>query len=246
MKDHEMRYDAVMSGSLFIDFCGEEHVVEPGGRLTFGRSGDLAIDDNPYLHRLLGCFEERSGVWWLAHLGSRTPLTLRDVHGQSAANVAPGSSIAVSYGEFALNFAAGPTNYEVLGALEAQTWAIDLLGPEGLAGTRTLEWGRVELNEDQRLLLVAMCEPRLRDPAGTDLAPPANRAGAARLGWSLPKFNRKLDHLCEKVARAGVTGVHGDTGAFALDRRRRLVDHALHAGLVTADDLQLLDGDRAA
>ena len=69
----------------------------------------------------------------------------------------------------------------------------------------------------------------------------ANRQGAARLGWSLPKFNRKLDHLCEKLHRAGVAGLHGGLGTGAADRRRRLVDHALEARLVTTDDLALLD-----
>lgn len=230
-----------MTGTLFVDFCGEERAVAPGGELTFGRSGGLEIDDNPYLHRLLGRFVERDGVWWLEHLGSRVPLQVRDANGPSSALIAPGTSAALTHGEFVLTFSAGPTNYELLGALETDEWAIDLLGPDGLAGTRTLEWGRVELNGDQRLLLLAMCERRLIDPSAVDAPIIANRRGAARLGWSLPKFNRKLDHLCEKLHRAGVAGVHGGLGAGAADRRRRLVEHALEARLVNPDDLALLD-----
>lgn len=235
-----------MAGRLFVDFCGEEHVVDPDGELTFGRSAALDLDDNPYLHRLLGRFVDRRGVWWMDHLGDRTPMVLRDANGPSSSMVAPGSSVALSHGEFVVSFRAGPTRYELLGALEESEWAIDLLGPEGLEGTRTLEWGRVELNPDQRLLLVAMCEAQLRDPAAWDSPVPANRAGAARLGWSLSKFTRKLDHLCEKLARAGVAGVLGDPSSSAVDRRRHLVDHAVQAGLVTVADLDLLDGDRAA
>lgn len=227
-------------GRLLVDFCGEEHVVAPGQELCFGRAATLAVDDNPYLHRVLGRFVDRGGVWWLDHLADRTPIVVRDAHGPSTATVAPRSSTALSHGEFVLTFSAGPTNYELLGTLESQEWAIDLLGPDGLDGTRTLDWGRVELNPDQRLLLVAMCEPRLRDPAASDAPVPANRAGAARLGWSTSKFNRKLDHLCEKLARAGVSGVHGAAGASALDRRRRVVDHAIELGLVTSEDLALL------
>jgi hypothetical protein len=34
--------------------------------------------------------------------------------------------------------------------------------------------------------------------------------------------------------------VHGEAGASALDRRRRVVDHAIELGLVTSDDLALL------
>jgi hypothetical protein len=229
-----------------VDFCGEEQVVEPGHELTFGRAGTLEVDDNPYLHRLLGRFVDRSGVWWLDHLADRTPIVVRDAHGPSRSVVAPGTSAVITHGEFVVAFTAGPTNYELLGTLEEHEWAIDLLGPDGLDGTRTLDWGRVELNPDQRLLLVALCEPRLRDHGAPDAAVPANRAGATRLGWSLSKFNRKLDHLCEKLARAGVHGVHGDAGASATDRRRRLVDHAVDLGLVTVDDLALLEQPRAA
>lgn len=243
-----MHYGVLMVGRLFVDFCGEERALAPGEELTFGRSGALEIDDNPYLHRLLGRFVARDGVWWLDHLGTRTPIAVRDAHGPSTATVAPGTCAALTHGEFSVSFSAGPTNYEVLGALEEDEWAIDLLGPEGLAGTRTLEWGRVELNADQRLLLLAMCERPLLDPGAVDAPLPTNRQGAARLGWSLPKFNRKLDHLCEKLHRAGVLGVHGGIGATAADRRRRLVEHGLEARLVTPDDLPLLDppGDPAA
>jgi hypothetical protein len=63
-----------------------------------------------------------------------------------------------------------------------------------------------------------------------------------RLGWTLAKFNRKLDHLCEKLARSGVRGVHGDLGLLASDRRRVLVEHAVAVGLVRVDDLADLVG----
>jgi hypothetical protein len=98
----------------------------------------------------------------------------------------------------------------------------------------------VELTDDQRLLLLAMCETSLRQPHGAPHEPPPNRACAARLGWSLPKFTRKLDHLCLKFARVGVGGVHGDYGLTASNRRRLVVEHSLSANLVTSADLHLL------
>jgi hypothetical protein len=57
----------------------------------------------------------------------------------------------------------------------------------------------------------------------------------------MSKYNRKLDHLCQKLDRAGVPGLYGAEGAQASDRRRALVDHAVAVGLVTVDDLTLLD-----
>jgi hypothetical protein len=243
MKVHKM---LPMDGRLFVDFCGEERVLAPGMSMSFGRAGDLVIDTNMYLHRLLGRFIERDGVWWLDNLGSRTPVVVRDANGPSSAIVSAGGSHALTHGEFVVSFSAGPSHYEVLGALEEHEWALDLLGPEGLSGERTHEWGHVELNSDQRLLLVVLCEARLLDPSATDAPIVPNRQGAIRLGWSLSKFNRKLDHLCEKLHRAGVAGVHGGVGETATDRRRRLVEHSLEAQLVLPGDLRMLDGSPAA
>lgn len=230
-----------MHGRLYLDFCGEEVTLEPGAQLSFGRSGDLAIDDNPYLHRVVGLFSDRGGTWWLQHVGSRTTLTLRDLNAPSVATLAAGGGAGIHFGEFAVTFSAGPTRYELLGALERHEWDTDLLGPEGIAGMRTLEWARVELNDDQRMLLAAMCEPQLLNPAAVDPAVPTNRAVAARLGWTLPKVNRKLDHLAEKLARAGVDGVHGAAGDNAANRRRNVVDHAVRFALVGVDDVTGLD-----
>ena len=84
-----------------------------------------------------------------------------------------------------------------------------------------------------------MAETTLRDPhAGADL--PTNRAVARRLGWSITKFNRKLDNLCNRFATLGVGGLRGSIDHLATDRRRRLVDHAVESGLVSADELELL------
>ena len=63
---------------------------------------------------------------------------------------------------------------------------------------------------------------------------------ADRLGWTITKFNRKLDHLCAKLAREGVRGLRGGPDGLALDRRLALVDHAVDVRLVTAEDLGLL------
>lgn len=226
---------------LYLDFCGEEHTLEPGSVLTFGRDGDLRIDDNPYLHRVVGVLHDPGGGWWLANAGSTGSLQLCDTSGPSRTVLAPGAACGIGVGEFTIGFRAGPTRYEVLGSLESHELAVDLFGPEGPSGTSTLDWGRVELNDDQRLLLVAMCEARLLRPGATGAPLITNREGAARLGWSLPKYNRKLDHLCEKLRRAGIDGVAGAAGTSAADRRARLVDHALEVGLVTSTDLALLD-----
>ena len=58
------------------------------------------------------------------------------------------------------------------------------------------------LTDEQRLLLVALAEPRLRDVPGSEQMP-TNRQIAHMFGWTITKFNRKLDGLCIKYAAAG-------------------------------------------
>jgi hypothetical protein len=226
-------------GRLFVDFCGEEHAVDPSATLTFGRQADLVVDDNPYLHRVLGRFVRRGDAWWIDNVGRSIAITVVDGSGSSSATIGPGSSAAIVHGTFRCSFVAGPTRYELIGALEDVELEIDLCGDS--PGLTTLEWGRVELNPDQRLLLTVLCEARLRDPTTRTVAIPPNRMNARRLGWSLAKFNRKLDHLCLKLSRHGLQGVHGDVGLLAANRRQIVVDHAIECGLVSVADLDLLD-----
>ena len=86
---------------------------------------------------------------------------------------------------------------------------------------------------EQRLLLVALAEAQLRDPSAV-LDLPTNRQIAASLGWTITKYNRKLDGLCVKFAAHGVSGLRGSTRSRATapaprrprSRRVRLADHA--------------------
>jgi hypothetical protein len=70
---------------------------------------------------------------------------------------------------------------------------------------------------------------------------PTSAEAAARLGWSMTTFNRKLDNVCEKLDKIGVDGLRGGRGRLATNRRARLVEYAVATRLVSADDLALLD-----
>jgi hypothetical protein len=70
---------------------------------------------------------------------------------------------------------------------------------------------------------------------------PTSAKAAERLGWTVTRFNRKLDNVCDKLDRIGVPGMRGGVKAFATNRRTRLVEHAIAARLVTREDLPLLD-----
>lgn len=234
-------------GSLRVEFVGEEIIVPPDAELTFGRSADLAIDDNPYLHRVLGRFSVIRGMWWLTNTGRNIALAVTDASGSSFSRIAPGSGLALTFPEASVRFEAGAARYEIeifLPVLEdpalehnaepdPEVFLDDGAGP-------TVTVSQVPLTPEQLELLVALAEPRLREP-GSQAALPTNKAVSLRLDWSRSKFNRKLDALCAKLARAGVTGLHGSAGELARDRRLRLVEHAITAGMVDHEDLTVLD-----
>ncbi|MFM7069462.1 MAG: hypothetical protein ACKOYM_08395 [Actinomycetes bacterium] len=227
-------------GWLVVDFCGEEYDLGTSGRLTFGRSADLSLDDDPYLHRVVGEFIAADGYWWLRNLTDRTTISVRErtVAHQSA--IGPGGAAALLDGEHIVGCSSGPHRYELDIVVEAPVPADVPEEPVDPLAEQTLEWGRVDLNDEQRLLLVALAAPKLRDPSAAEWVIPTNRSAAAVLGWTITKLNRKLDHLCVKFARAGVSGLHGDVARLAADRRRRLVEHVVGVGLITAADLDLL------
>lgn len=221
---------------LVVDYCGEVHRLAPESSLMFGRRAELEIDENPYLHRVVGRFVHREGLWWLQNHGSKTSIELRDRRSSARVNLPPGQQVVVPYQAFIVSFTAGPTAYELEVERVGEPLALDDIDP---GGTVTIDFGKVPLSAEQHLLLVALAEQRLRTGS---LGIPTNQALASRLGWTLTKFNRKLDHLCAKLAREGVRGLRGDQGVLATDRRDALVEHAVTVGLVTADDLGLLDG----
>lgn len=227
---------------LVIEFLGEERVLSPHDTLTFGRSADLVIDDNRYLHRLAGRFAWANGLWWLVNTGSSMALRLADANSPSSSRIAPGASVAISYESARLTFEAGGSNYELgIELLSDPVVFADDDTPDEAAERTNLATG-LPLNVEQRLLLVALAAPALRS-GSTDTELVTNRQIAAQLGWTITKFNRKLDGLCKKFADAGVAGLRGSSDLLARDRRMRLVEHVVDAGVVRVDDLAMLDDD---
>lgn len=226
------------STTMTIDFCGEETNLEPSDVLTFGRAADLVVDDNPFLHRQLGQVECRHGVWWLRNLGGRIPLTVKDMTSRSQASLAPGREMALTFPNAAVQFSAGRSNYEVelrLSGCPAPAEPAIVVDDD----CATIGYAELPLTVDQRRLILSLAEPSLLS-GDADAGVPANKAAAARLGWTITRFNRKLDNVCERLTKAGVSGLRGQAGVMATDRRSLLVQHSIEAGIVNVDDLELL------
>ena len=93
-------------------FCGEEHSVSPEAGLTIGRTGDLEIDDNPYLHRTFLVVSFDNGFWWLSNTGSTLTATVADEQGLFQAWLSPGARIPLAMKTLVVWFTAGPTTYD--------------------------------------------------------------------------------------------------------------------------------------
>jgi hypothetical protein len=107
-------------------------------------------------------------------------------------------------------------------------------------GADTTRFGKIPLTDEERLLLLRLAEPCLRDPTRGPEALRPNREIAHQLGWPVTKYNRKLDYLCVRLSKAGVRGLQGGRGTEATNRRWRLVEHAINARLITPADLDNL------
>lgn len=226
-----------------VDFCGEQFVADPARPLTIGRVGDVEIDDNPYLHRNFLQIAEEGGLWWLANVGTTLTATVADKKGLFQAWLNPGARIPLALERLTVWFTAGPTTYDfdiVVDSPAFTSTGTEELAEDDATGETTV--GRVSFTPDQKLLIVALAEPFLRRGQGGVAQIPSSADAAARLGWKVTKFNRKLDNVCQKVADAGTRGLHGGPGKLASNRKARLVEHALSTRLVTEADLVLLDG----
>ncbi|MDQ1483676.1 MAG: hypothetical protein QOF35_1752 [Actinomycetota bacterium] len=226
---------------LKVLFCGEEFTAVEGRQLTIGRSGDVEIDDNPFLHRAFLVVLQQGGLWWLCNVGSRLTAAVADDTGLLQARLAPGARIPLTLNRILVFFTAGPTTYDfeiILDDLLSTPVALAIVEADPL-GQITV--GRVSFTPSQKLLMVALCEGSLSQSRPGTSHIPTSAAAAERLGWTVTKFNRKLDNVCQKLADAGNRGLHGGVGRLANNRKSHLVEHALSTRLVTANDLLLLD-----
>lgn len=224
--------------ALQIAWGGSTTEVEPTKNFTFGRAADLVVGDDPFLHRIVGVLTPTDGVWVLHNVGASIHITIKDEQSESSIVLAPGRQVAVPFEEFRIHFASPSATYEMRCQQATAGMSIPHVAQPDEPITTDVE--AIRLNSSQRLLLVLLAEDVLLtgDP-NTPL--PTNRDAAARLGLSHTAFNRKLDRLCHKFARWGVAGLRGEPGSLAFNRRQLLVQHVVSTGLITSDDLALIE-----
>ena len=156
----------MIHSKVTVVFCGEEYSVSPETGLTIGRTGDVEVDDNPYLHRTFLVVSFENGFWWISNTGSTLTATVADEQGLFQAWLNPGAKIPLAMKKLIVWFTAGPTTYDfeihvASPAFRSVTADAPAEPPsDDEVGAATV--GRVSFTPDQKLLVVALCEPFLR------------------------------------------------------------------------------------
>lgn len=225
-------------GLPVVEYCGQRTAVPRRG-LTIGRAGDLVLDDeNRFLHRIVLHLVEVDGWWFLQNVGRHLYVDAADDARTFEVVLGPRASLPLTTHRTMVRLSAGPTRYEfevVAPACPARPRS----APTAPAGDHTD--GHLTLTPEQKLLIVALAEPTLRDGRAASLSLPTSAEAAHRLGWTITKFNRKLDNVCSKLASQGVRGLHGDVSNLAFRRRSQLVDYCVRTQVVTTADLAAFD-----
>jgi hypothetical protein len=227
------------SSPLRLEFAGEWHVLPVDRPFIIGREGDLEIDDNPYLHRHFLELQHRDGLWWLANVGIRLAATVSSAGGAVQSWLSPGARMPLVFERSVVVFTAGPVTYELSLHTEEAPYEVSRQVQASLSGETTVM--PASFTPLQKQLMVALAEPMLRREGVSVNELPSSAAAAQRLGWTMSKFNRKLDNVCDKLDRMGVQGLRGGAGKLATNRRARLVEYAVTSQVVTRADLPLLD-----
>ncbi|WP_424296532.1 hypothetical protein [Gordonia sp. (in: high G+C Gram-positive bacteria)] len=229
------------STTTFVEYCGERIPVIAGRPFYIGREANLTVDDNPFLHRRFLVMHDENGMWWLTNLGTHLSATVTSADLGFTGTLGPGARMPLVFGRTSIVFTAGPTTYEI----QVQTGSPDVSPPtvENLVGGSTTR-GVPNFTESQRLAILVLAEAILRRDGTGASALPSSAQAAQRLGWSLTKFNRKLDNVCDKLDLIGVSGMRAGGGKLATNRRLRLVEYALSTRVISREDLPLLDAER--
>jgi len=208
--------------------------VEEGSPVTFGRGEGCSVAlpaEDLGISRLAGSVEEDGGVAWLTNCSETRPLFVVDPLGMRSV-LAPGRRLAVDR----------TLTVVVEGQLRRHALVVE--APDAPATTspartssigRTTEMGtEVAYTNEDRLALVALFAGFLHDFPRHDPRPRSYADAAADLGWPRSTLVKRIEHMRERLTKAGVPGLFGDA---ALDN---LAVHVLTTRVITKDDLALL------
>lgn len=180
---------------LIVDFAGEERVVSD--RLTFGRTADLEIDVNRYLHRRMGEFFVNDGVWGLRNLGSAIHLTVVSEDGKRV-DLPPKAVHLLASAAGIVRFQAGPANYELSYRIPDAMWVSE--NDTELLGETTTQFALV-FTPREIDFLVTFARPQL---LRSDGAMPTYAQVAKTWGVSPKTLDNTVQGIKRKLRTVGL------------------------------------------
>lgn len=208
--------------------------VEVGSPVTFGRAEGCSIRlpaEDLGISRLAGSVEDDGAVAWLTNRSETRPLFVVDQLGMRSV-LAAGRRLAVDRGLTVV--VEGQLRRHAL-VVETPDDPAALVRPaaptEGLATEMGMQ---VAYTDDDRMALVALFAGFLRDFPRHDPRPRSYADAAADLGWPRTTLVKRIEHMRERLTRAGVPGLLGDGALEAL------AVHVLTTRVITREDLALL------
>lgn len=215
--------------------------LEPGEEITFGRGApeqpvDLRLDD-PAISRLAGTVHAVDDYWLLSNRsGTATYVVENPEGGGEFVKVPPGR-------------AGAPIPFEISQVLlpveGGWTRAFTVMAPEhtfaesetGFTGEATTLAHSLDPTAKYFLVLVALCEPRLRDPSSAMIPNvPQIVARLGGLGLSRSAVNFHIDYLAREKLRVKRPSDEGKADW----QRAALISVALRFDLVREEHLRLL------
>ncbi|MGW0417796.1 serine/threonine protein kinase [Streptomyces sp. NPDC003015] len=228
---------------------GPGDVADFGRGMPGGRAVSIVLPD-PGISRRAGRLEAAEDYWRLSNFSHDTAYVVENLEGAGEyITVAPGrlgAPVPFEFSRVVLPALGGTVDFKVFAPQHAY---LDEQSPSG-AGELTVHPYALDATAKYFLVLVALCEPRLRDPSD-DVLPGAGDI-AERLrplescrGLTRSAVNYHIDYLSLAKLRLdlgdepGADG-NGRTGV----KRARLASLALRFGLVREEHLALLPSRR--
>lgn len=107
---------------LQIEYEGTVTEIDETQEFIIGREGDLAMPNNPYLHRHFLKLTYEHEFWWLMNVGHSLSATIFDPRTRLQAWLRPGTRIPLVFGRVEVVFIAGPLSYTLSLVNDEPVW----------------------------------------------------------------------------------------------------------------------------
>ncbi|MET8976921.1 serine/threonine protein kinase [Streptomyces sp. NPDC004539] len=224
----------------------------PGDVAEFGRGDVPILLRDPGISRRAGRLEAAEDYWRLSNFNKETAYVVENLEGAGEyLTVAPGrlgAPVPFEFSRVVLPGLNGTVDFKVFAPQHAY---LDERSTPG-AGELTVHPYALDATAKYFLVLVALCEPRLRDPADSVLPGAGDIAERLRpldscRGLTRSAVNYHIDYLAFAKLRLDIGDEPGGDGAGRTGAKRaRLASHALRFGLVREEHLTLLPSRKGA